>query len=374
MMDKFIKNLTQWCEANLHEELIEQLDNGTQSVRTVFADLAEAGFLTAVESTGHAKHAVALVKVCSAYSGALSNAVIVNLACALLLNMSSEDEHKSLAEDILNGGKFAAFLLTEEYAGSDVGNLQTFATQCAPTENRTNSSGWTISGEKWFATGAADADILLVVARSNTDVQINKGVSIFCVPQGAEGLAIKPMPKIASRGCASCVVTLKDVNVGAEAVVGKIDGAWRLMAITGGFERLLIAANCVGLTGRMLDFCHEHTLNRQVNNAPIFNLQAVSNQLAEMSTNLAAATHLVDATAHYMDSNDRAAQKYSCMAKLFASEMQQEAAVVAMRLLGGRAYLKSYPIERWQREGQLSLYAGGTNEIQKNLIAKQMRR
>lgn len=111
-----------------------------------------------------------------------------------------------------------------------------------------------------------------------------------------------------------------------------------------------------------------------MNNAPIFNLQAVSNQLAEMSTNLAAATHLVDATAQYLDSNDRAAPKYSCMAKLFASEMQQETAIMAMRLLGCRAYLKSYPIEHWQRESQLSLNAGGNNEIQKNLIAKQMRR
>ena len=133
----------------------------------------------------------------------------------------------------------------------------------------------------------------------------------------------------------------------------------------------MVAASCVGLSRRILEYLYEYTHQRLIQGKPLYDLQLINHQLADMAVKIKAADLLLKNAAEILSSGGTPTVEI-CGAKVFASEMQQEVSLAAMKIIGGRGYLKEYPVERWLREGLLSLYAGGTNELQKNIIARKL--
>jgi alkylation response protein AidB-like acyl-CoA dehydrogenase len=257
------------------------------------------------------------------------------------------------------------FSLTEPEAGSDIQNLQTTA--------KLAGDHWVLCGKKYLATGATAADYILTVVRTNPDKPINKGISLFLVPRNASGITIIPQPKIATNSFASCEMILDSVALSNDMIIGGQDAGWGMITFAGAVERLMVAASCVGLSRRMLDYLFAFTSQRMIGGQPLYDIQWVNHALAGMTIKIQAANLLLKNAVDLLTSGVVPTIEI-CGAKVFASEMQQEISLAAMKIMGGRAYLREYPIDRWMREGLLSLYAGGTNELQKNIIARHLRK
>ena len=363
MLDDLRHAVTAWCDANVSFETAEKLDRG-ESPQALYQQIAANGWLTYANIARDPDDLYRLAEVCkiiNSYSGVLGNMISVNVACAMMLGGAGNVEHQRLAGAILAGNKLAAFALTEPQAGTDVQGLE--------TEARLTDKHWEIYGEKYLTTGAQVADILLVVARTNSQVPMNQGTSLLAIPGDAPGLSIQPLPKMAANGYASCHVTLDGVTIPFDAVVGNPDAAWSTLALGGAIERILVAACCVGLSRTIGEYLYEYAHKRLSGGKPLYELTNISHQIVDIAVQVRAADALVNqAVAAFLGGGNPT--NAVAAAKVFAARMQQDVSMAAMQVMGGRAYLQAFPIERWMREGLLALWAGGTNELQKNLLAR----
>jgi len=172
----------------------------------------------------------------------------------------------------------------------------------------------------------------------------------------------EPMDKIAGNAIASCEVSYCDVRVESGALLGAENRAWQPLMIGAGLERLLVAAACLGRAGRVLEDIIRFARDRQQFGQSIASFQAIGHQIADLATSVEAMRWLVYSTAWRLDNGQMPIQQLN------------EIVNRGMRIFGGRAYLADYPMQRHLRESFLGLYAGGTAEIQRNLIAEQLLR
>jgi alkylation response protein AidB-like acyl-CoA dehydrogenase len=364
MLDALRNDITTWCDANLCLDTAAQLDRGDKSPVALYKAMAANGWLGFANIARDPDNLYRLAEVCkiiNSYSGVLGNMISVNAACAMMLGKYGTPEQQHLAGALLSGEKLGAFALTEPQAGTDVQGLETHA--------RPVGEHWQVRGEKYLTTGAQVADVLLVVARTNHQVPMNQGTSLLAIPADAPGLSINPMAKMAANGYATCHVTLDNVTVAAEAVVGKPDSAWSALTLGGAVERILVAACCVGLSRTIGEYLYSYAQERHVGGQPLYQLTNIQHRIVDIAIQVRAADALVDqAIAAFI--GGRNPINAVAAAKAFAASMQQDVSMAAMEVMGGRAYLQSFPVERWLREGLLALWAGGTNELQKNLMAR----
>jgi len=368
MTDDLATAVKEWCARKFTDEVIRDLENDHELAVSVYRDFAGNGWLeyaNIFKDTENLRTLLEIGKVISGYSSVISNMVAVNCVCSTLLTTFGNDRQKEIGQAVIRGERFTSFSLTERNAGSDIQNIQTTAT-------RTDDC-WVLNGEKYFATGAAIADYILIVARINRNEPLHDSLSLFLVPSSLSGVNIVPQQKIATNGFASCTISLDSIELPMDAVIGEPGHGWGIMTLAGAVERLMVAASCVGLSRRMLEYLYGYTQKRTIQGQPLYDLQLINHQVADMAIKIKAADLLLKNAIDLLASGATPTVEI-CGAKVFASEMQQEISLAAMKIIGGRGYLTDYPIERWMREGLLSLYAGGTNELQKNLIARKLRK
>ncbi|MFZ2632298.1 MAG: acyl-CoA dehydrogenase [Desulfosalsimonadaceae bacterium] len=357
-----------WCSKNLSEETIREMDTDPALALKLYRDFTSNDWLESVnifENRETFHDLIEVGKILSGYSSAISNNIGVNCVCAMMLTTFGNDSQKEIGRNVLKGEILTCFSLTEPDAGSDIQNLKTTATL---TGDR-----WVLCGKKYLATGAAVADYILVVARTNPDKPLNKGISLFLVPRNISGITVFPQEKIATNSFASCEIILDSIALSPDAIIGGRDSGWGVITFAGAVERLMVAASCVGLSRRMMEYLFGYTKQRMVGSQPLYDIQWINHSLVDMAIKIKAADLLLQNAMELLTSGATPTVEI-CGAKVFASQMQQEISMAAMKIIGGRGYLKAYPIERWMREGLLSLYAGGTNELQKNIIARNLQK
>ena len=368
MIENLANTIRDWCTNNLSEETASRLDSGQASAAPIYRDFAKKGWLAYADifqDKENLRKLCELGKIVSGYSSVISNMIGVNCVCSMLMTTFGSEHQKKIGHKVLKGDIFTCFSLTEPEAGSDILNVKTTAKRV--------DDNWVLNGKKSLATGAAIADYILVVARTSMDKPFNHGVSLFMVPADTSGIDISPQQKLATNGFSSCEINLDSVAVSQDMIIGGQDLGWGVLTFAGAVERLMVAASCVGLSMRILEYLYEYTQKRMIQGQPLYDIQLINHQLADMAIKIKAADLLLENAINLLASGATPTVEI-CGAKVFASEMQQEISMAAMKIVGGRAYLKDYPIERWVREGLLSLYAGGTNELQKNIIARKLHR
>lgn len=360
------------CAAHLDPAAAEALDRTTEFPGSLYAAMAAAGLLKATIPAplggggGDLFDAVLITEELAKHSGVAVNLYLVNAVFAgTFLLLAGEDEQKrSLLPRLGAGEARFAFALTEPGAGSDAGAISTTASP--------DGDAFVIDGTKVYTTGANVADFILTVARSRPEEKASRGTTIFLVPRGAPGLVIEPMDKIAGNAFASCRLRYDGVRVGVEDILGgprALHRGWEAMMLNAGAERLCLAASCLGLGHAVYTEARDFALQREQFGQPIAAFQAIQHTLVEMATTLEALRWLTYHAAWRAARNENAAAEIG-MAKLFGAEELNLLVLKAMKILGGRAYLKSSPLQRYQREALLSYYAGGTSEIQKNLLGR----
>ncbi len=366
------QKIADFCARECPPDFETSLDQSGVFPGDLYRKMADNGFLRIsfpAEYGGTEGNILDIVLVAEQLAGNSYTAVymyLVNIVFAgsLILNCGSDSQKKELIPKLLKGDLQFSFALTEPEAGSDARSIKTSATP--------QGDCYLINGTKYWTSGATVSDYIITVVLTGLEAESPKAMSILIVPAESEGLSITPIPKLAGNAYPSCEVKYRNVSVTEEHILG--GPAWLNNGIfqlfqTAEYERICVAASCLGGAETILKECTEFAKTRHQFDKPIIKHQAIQHALADMATQIEAMRWMTYHAA-WMKSTGKDCFKEICMAKLFCSETLNDIARKGMQIFGGRGYSMEYRMQRYLRESYLSLYAGGTSEIQKNVIAR----
>ena len=362
--EKIVKNIIKSFNpsADMKEELLGKF---------YFDKLATSGLIGHCLSSevggndGDIADAAIITEQLSKYSLSLATIYLVNsIFSGYLISIGANvDMRKRLLTKLVKGESKFAFALTEPEAGSDARNISTLATPVC--------NGYQLSGTKHYITGANIADYIIVVALKFSE-ENDRDVAIFVVPRATKGLKITVQPKKSSNVFASCKLELDDVFVEKKNVIGdyhsKNEG-WGLLKTTGALERLLVAVSCYGSAQTIYERTLSFAKNRVQFGKAISEFQVIQHRLVEMATKVQSMRWMALQPAFQFSKCEIPIQQIS-MAKIYCSESLVEIAQSALKIYGGRACFEEEILSELYNESVIGLFAGGTNEIQKNIIAK----
>ena len=284
-----------------------------------------------------------------------------------LLWGGTDDQRQRYLPRIASGELLTAFALTEPGTGSDASALKTKA------ERRADGS-WAINGSKRYITGAPDADLITVVARTDPASVGGKGVSLFLVERGTPGMvAAKADRKMGQQGTHTGDLYFDNCVVPPDALLGEEGKGFQLTMRTIDRGRLHIGTACVGLAQRLIDEALRYAMERHQFGKPIAEFQLVQAMLADSQAEMLAARALVLQTADLADAGENISMEASCC-KMIASEMVGRVADRAVQILGGAGYMQDSAVERLFRDARIFRIYEGTTQIQQITIAKHMLR
>src|SRR3954469_25238806 len=295
-------------------------------------------------------------------------------SCALILmghelgtlpiQLFGSDEQKQTWLPRCASGEWSpAFALSEAEAGSNVAAMRTTAVR--------DGDEWVINGTKNWITNATIADFYVTFALTDRE---NKRISAFIVEKDREGFSIGGLEhKLGIKGSPTGSPVYEDVRVPAENMIGAEGKGMSVALGTLQRTRLGAAAQAVGIAQGAIDYALEYAKERIAFGKPIIELQGMQFKLADMQTKTAAARELLYKACAMADRDDSKLALYSSMAKLFASDVAMEVTIEAIQVLGGYGYVTEYPVERMMRDAKITQIYEGTNEIQRVVIARQMK-
>jgi butyryl-CoA dehydrogenase len=343
------------------------IDEAGEFPRALFDELGGLGFFgirypESVGGSGLDLHSYCLA-VEEIARGSLSLAAAAAMQSLMgthfLYAFGNDDIRERLLEPAIAGAKIGAICITEPNAGSD---LSAIATRAEPADG-----GYRLNGQKTWITSAPLADFFTVFARGPED-----RLSVFLVEKGFAGLNVgRSIPKMGCRALPTAEVFFQDCLVPADHRLGDEGaGEANLREILSDI-RIMTGALALGVGRAALDDSIRYAADRTAFGKPINRFQAIQIKLADMATGLEAATHLVRYAAWLRDQG-RPCRREAAMAKLFASERAVEACDEATRLFGAYGYATEFPAQRHFRDVRFTLYGGGTSEILRLLIAREL--
>jgi alkylation response protein AidB-like acyl-CoA dehydrogenase len=295
-------------------------------------------------------------------AGAMGGHTVV---AKLLLAYGTEEQRDRWLPRMATGEVRATMALTEPGGGSDLQALRTVA--------RRDGDGYVVNGSKTRITNARRSQLVALLCRTDPDADPpHRGMSILLVEHGPGFTVSRDLPKLGYKGVESCELAFDDFRAPADALLGTEEGRGFGQMMRGlEIGRIQVAARAVGVGAAALEDSLRYAQQRESFGRPIWEHQSVGNLLADMATSLEAARQLVLHAARVYDSGQRADLEAG-MAKLFASETAMKVALDAVRVHGGYGYSTEFDVERYFRDAPLMIVGEGTNEIQRNVIARQL--
>ena len=285
----------------------------------------------------------------------------------IVTNFGTEGQKEEYLPRLASGALRGGLALTEPDAGSDVQSGKTIA--------KKDGEEYVINGTKMFITNAEYGNVFAVMTKTDPDAQPrHRGMSCFIVEKPNPGIRVgQHLDKLGYRGLDSSELIFDDCRVGAETLVGGVEGQG-FKQVMAGLEtgRINVAARAVGVATAAFDAAIRYAQQREAFGKPIAQHQAIQIKLAEMATKIQAARLLTYDAAAKKDAGQERVDLEVGMAKLFASEVCGEVAMEAMRIHGGYGYIKDFNVERYYRDAPLMIIGEGTNEIQQLLIARRL--
>ncbi|RHW38406.1 acyl-CoA dehydrogenase [Lysinibacillus yapensis] len=289
----------------------------------------------------------------------------VGIGSVGIVEFGTEEQKTKYLPKMATGEWIGAFALTEPDAGSNAANLKTTAVR--------QGDKFILNGMKHYITNAHDADIFTVMAVTDPEKGA-KGITSFIVEKGFPGFEIgAPEKKLGLRGSNTAELYFDNVEIPVENVLGTEGEGYinALKILANG--RAGMAARCLGSSERLLEHSMQHALERKQFDQSIYNFQVIQHMLADMALQIEALRSFTYRVAWMVDQGERVV-KEAAMVKLFGSEVYNKVADTAIQIHGGLGYMKDYPIERYYRDARITRIYEGTSEIQRNIIASELKR
>ena len=330
------------------------------------ADRGWLGLLIPEEFGGLAADPIMYAIFCEAiakYSRDFAAAVMTSMFTATnVANHGTDEQRRKYLPPFLDGELKFSISISEPGAGSDAAGLRTKAVR--------DGDSWILNGNKVFCSGAhLPNTVIATMARTGEDK--HKGLSMFLVPNNTDGVDVRKLDTIVRRSLGTTEIFFTDARIPNENMIGAPGDGWSVVGHHLELERLSLAATYVGNARTALDDTIAYTTNRTQFGKPLSSFQVLKHRMAENECEVQAARLLVYSAATKLARGEHALKDVS-MAKVFAADVAFKVSVNGMQALGGYAQLPEYDMERYFREAKHAMVGGGTNEIQRTIIAREM--
>jgi alkylation response protein AidB-like acyl-CoA dehydrogenase len=287
------------------------------------------------------------------------------VVASLLTRFGTPEQRERYLPRMATGELRATMALTEPDGGSDLQAIRTVA--------RPADGGWVVNGSKTWISNARRAGVVALLCKTDPDASPpHRGISILLVEHGDGFTVSRDLPKLGYKGVESCELHFDDFRAPADAVLGGETGRGFSQMMAGlEIGRIQVAARAIGVARAAFDDALQYAQQRESFGKPIWQHQSIGNYLADMATQISAARMLNLHAAERFDTGKRSDMEAG-MAKLFASEMAATVTLNAIRIHGGYGYSTEFDVERYFRDAPLMIVGEGTNEIQRNVIARQL--
>ncbi|MFC0273884.1 acyl-CoA dehydrogenase family protein [Metabacillus herbersteinensis] len=282
-----------------------------------------------------------------------------------IVELANENQKKKYLPDMATGQRIGAFALTEPSAGSNATNLKTTAVK--------KGDKYILNGLKHYITNATEADIFTVMAVTDSEKGA-KGITSFIVEKSFPGFQVGAVEeKMGLKGSHSAELIFENCEVPIENVLGTEGQGYvnALKILANG--RAGLAARNLGSCQHLLDMSMKYVQEREQFGVPIIEHQAVAHMIAEMAVEIEALRSFTYRVAWMVDEGMKVI-KEAAMLKLYGSEVYNRVADKAVQVHGGVGYISDYPVERFFRDARITRIYEGTSEIQKNIIAGQLKK
>jgi alkylation response protein AidB-like acyl-CoA dehydrogenase len=286
--------------------------------------------------------------------------------CDVLVRYGTEEQKRRFLPGLATGERRGGICLSEPGAGTDLQNISTTAAR--------DGAVYRVNGSKMWVTNGRHGNTFLLLAKTDTAAKpAHRGMSVFAIEKGAAGLVVsRDIDKLGYKTVETCELHFENFPVPAENLIGGVEGQGFMHAMTGlESERINVAARGLGVAQAAFDEAIRYAQQRVTFGKPIAQHQLIQAKLADMATKIEASRLLIESAAEKKNRGERCDMEAG-MAKLFATETAAEVAFDAMRILGGNGYSKDFPVERFYRDAPLVVIGGGTNELQRLIIARRL--
>ncbi len=283
----------------------------------------------------------------------------------LLAEFGTDEQKQRFLPRMATGEVRATMALTEPGGGSDL--------QAMTTTARRDGDSYRVTGSKMFITNARRSGVMALLCKTDPSSDPpHRGISILLM-QPEDGFEVsRDLGKLGYKGLETCEVVFDDCWVSQDALLGGVEGRGFAQMMRGlEFGRINVAARANGVGRAAYEDALRYAQQREAFGKPIWKHESVGNYLADMATSIQAARLLTLDAADRIDAGQRADLEAG-MAKLFASETAMRVALDAVRIHGGYGYSTEFDVERYFRDAPLMIVGEGTNEIQRNVIVRQL--
>lgn len=307
---------------------------------------------------------LAIEEIARVCAGVCTTYAATALGSMPILIAGSEKQKQRHLPEIASGSALAAFGLTEANAGSDAGAIETTAVS--------DGDCYVLNGRKQWITNAGEADVYTIFAMTDKS-RGSRGATAILVEKDTPGMSFgRTENKMGIRASLQREIFFEDCRVPKENVLGREGMGFVVAMKTLDTTRPGIGAQAVGLAQGAYDEAIAYARGRRQFGESIVSFQVIQHMLADMAIQIEAARALVYATARMIDAGSPNVSKESAMAKVFASDMAMRVSTDAVQILGGYGYMKEYPVEKMMRDAKITQIYEGTNQIQRNIIARHL--
>jgi len=286
-----------------------------------------------------------------------------SIAMPPIFNFGTEEQKQRWLVPGIAGEKIGALGITEPGAGSDVAGISTFAEKV--------DGGYVVNGSKTFITNGVRADFL-VCAVKTTKEGGHGGISFLVLEREMPGYEVaQKLEKMGWHSSDTGELSLTDVEVPEENLLGEENGGFKLIMANFAWERLLMAIGAVGAMQRLIDVTVSYAQEREAFGRPIGKFQAIRHHIAEMATKAEMSRALTCNALRLFHEGQNCIQDVT-MAKLVTQRAVLEIADQSLQIHGGYGYMREYGIERAVRDARLGPIGGGTDEVMKEILGKLM--
>jgi alkylation response protein AidB-like acyl-CoA dehydrogenase len=288
-----------------------------------------------------------------------------SVMCDVVAHFGTEEQKRRFLPGMATGEKRGGICLTESNAGTDLQSISTTAMR--------DGGVYRVNGSKMWITNARHGNTFLLLAKTDPIAHpAHRGMSAFVIEKGAGMIVSRDIEKMGYKGVETCELHFADFPVPAENLIGGVEGQGFKQVMTGlEAERLNVAARGLGIARAAFEEAIRYAQRRTTFGKPISEYQTIQNKLADMATHIEASRLLIYSACEKRDRGERCDLEAG-MAKLFATETAAEVSFEAMRIMGANGYSKDFPVERYYRDAPLVVIGGGTNELQRLIIARNL--